>query len=136
MCIRSFPLKGRLKYFNDEVTWMRRRILLNNLVSLEKELFVRMVETLLNRTDGHLVTNDELSRPRVEDIEKKVLSHRKAGKEGPTSNVITCSFTSVLFEVQIRVHGEKLEDNVNGLIDTLPKIISEDAKIRLTFDHV
>ena len=134
-CIRGFSMKGRHKDFNDEVTWMRHGALLRNLAPLEQELFVRSVETLLNRKDCNLVIDDELIGSRAKDVESKSLSHRKAGKEGPTSDAIACSFTSVLFGVRLRVRGETLENNVHNLIDTLPKITSEDENIRLTFDR-
>ena len=73
-------MKGRRKDFNDEVTRMRRGILLRNLTPLEKDLFVRTVETLLNREDSHLVIDDELIGSRAKNVETETLSHRKAGK--------------------------------------------------------
>ena len=128
-------MKGLHKDFNDEVTWMKHGVHLRNLAPLEKEIFVRSVETLLNNKNGNIVIDDELIGSRAKDVETKSVSHRKAGKEGPTCDAIACSFTSVLFGARLRVRGERVEDNVHTLIDTLPKITSVDEKIRLTFDR-
>ena len=133
--LRGFPLKGRHTEFNDEITWMRRGVLLRNLAPLEKDFFERSVETLLCRKNGNIVIDDELIGSRAKDVETKALSHRKAGKEGPATDAIACSFTSVLFGMRLRIRGEKLEDNVHALIDTIPKITSDDEHIRLTFDR-
>ena len=67
---------------------MQRGVLLRNLAPLEKELFSKSVETLLCRSDGNLVIDDELIGSRAKDVESKALSHRKAGKEGPASDAI------------------------------------------------
>ena len=134
-CIRGYPLEGRQKDYNDEATWMRRGVLLRQLAPLEKDMFAKSVETLMNRSDAHLVIDDELIGSWLKDVESKSLSNRKAGKEGPTADCIACSFTSVLFGVRLRVRGEKLVNNIHSLIDTLPKITTSDENIRLSFDR-
>ena len=134
-CIRGYPLKGRHSELSNDITWMRRGVLLRNLAPLERELFTKSVETLLCRSNGNLVIDDELIGSRAKDVECKALSHRKAGKEGPAADAVACSFTSVLFGMRLRVRGEKIEDNIHELIDTIPPITSNDEKIRLTFDR-
>ena len=59
---------------------MRRETLLRNLAPFEKELFVRMVGTLLNRQDGHLAIDDELIESRAKDVKIKALSIENLGK--------------------------------------------------------
>ena len=98
-CIRGYPLDGRHKNYSDEATWMKRGVLLRELQPLEKEVFSKSVETLLNRSNGHLVIDDELIGSRSKDVESKTLSNRKAGKEGPSADCVACSFTSVLYGV-------------------------------------
>ena len=102
---------------------------------MEKEFVTKLVETLLCRSDGNLVIDDELIGSRAKDVESKALSHRKVVKEGPATDAIACSCTSVFFGMQLCVPGEKLEDNAHDLIDTIPQITSDDKKIRLTFDQ-
>ena len=133
--IRGFPLDGRLKDFNEEITWMKRGNMLRKLEPLEKEMFSRSVKTLLNRDNGSLVIDDELISSRAGDVEQKTVSERKSGKEGPVSNCIACSFTSVLFGLRLRVKGESQQANVHALIDTLPSITTSEEKIRLIFDR-
>ena len=81
-CIRGCVLNGHDKDFSDEVTWMRRGVLLRHFEPLEKELFVHAVESLLNKSNGHLVTDDELIGLQANDVDRKSLSYRKAGEEG------------------------------------------------------
>ena len=132
---RGFLLEGRLKNFNKEITWMKRGNMLHRLEPLEKEMFTRNIGTLLNRSNGSLVIDDELLSSRAGDVEQKTVSERKSGKEGPVSDCIACSFTSVLFGLRIRLKGESQQANVHALIDTLPSITTSEEKIRLTFDQ-
>ena len=74
-CIRGFLLNRRHKDFNNEVIWMRHGVLLRHLAPLGKELFVCTIKTLLNKSDGYLVTGDELIGSRAKDVGSKVLSY-------------------------------------------------------------
>ena len=40
-CIRGYPLKGRISELSDDITWMRRGVLLQNLAPLDRELFTK-----------------------------------------------------------------------------------------------
>ena len=55
---------------------MKRGVLLQDLAPLEKEFVTKLVETLLCRSDGNLVIDDELIGSRAKDVESKALSHR------------------------------------------------------------
>ena len=83
-CIRGFPLDERHEDFNDETAWMRRGVMFRELVSLEKEVFVESVETLMNRSNAHLVIDDELIGYRAKNIKSETLSTHKTEKEGQT----------------------------------------------------
>ena len=77
---------------------MKRGKMLRWLESLEREVFTKSVDTLLNRRNGSLVIDDELISSRAVDVEQKTVSERKSGKEGPVSDCIACSLTSVCLE--------------------------------------
>ena len=66
------------------------------------------------------------------DVETKTLSDRKAGKEGPVTDCVSCSLTNILYGSRLRVKGVSQADNVYTLIGTLPSL---DMKSRLTFDR-
>ena len=119
----------------DLSTWMKRGVMLRKLAPLEKEVFVKSIDTLLNQGNAHLVIDDELIGSRAKDVESKSVLNRKAGKEGPTADCIACSFTSIMYGVRLRVRGEKMVENIHALVDTLPTITTSDANVRLSFDR-
>ena len=102
---------------------------------LEKEMFSRSIDTLLHKDNGVLVIDDELISSRANDVETKTVSQRKTGKEGPVVDCVSCYFTSVLFGLRLRVKGESQEQNIEKLIETLPKLTSIHDKVTLTFDR-
>ena len=136
-CIRGFAMSGRHEEWKDydKSTWMKRGVMLRQLAPLEKEVFVKSIGTLLNQGNAHLVIDDELIGSRAKDVENKSVSNRKAGKEGPTADCIACSFTSIMYGVRLRVRGEKMVENIHALVDTLPRITTSDANVRLSFDR-
>ena len=79
--------------------------------------------------------DDELVGSRAQDVEFKTLSQRKAGKEGPVSDCIACSFTHVMYGMRLCIRGEKEIDNVTKLIDTMPKLTHSEHKMGVTFDR-
>ena len=89
----------------------------------------------MNRTNGSLIIDDELISSRAKDVESKTVSNRKAGKEGPVSNCLACSLTSVLYGMRLRVKGVTQEENVAALLSNLPHLTSSHDKVRLTFDR-
>ena len=102
---------------------------------MEKIVFERSIKTLLNRSNGSLVIDDELISSRAKDVESKTVSNRKAGKEGPVSDCLACSLTSVLYGMRLRVKGVTQEENVAALLSNLPHLTSSHDKVRLTFDR-
>ena len=102
---------------------------------LEKFFFERSIKTLLNRSNGSLVIDDELISSRAKDVESKTVSNRKAGKEGPVSDCLACSLTSVLYGMRLCVKGVTQEENVAALLSNLPHLTSSNDKLRLTFDR-
>ena len=73
-----------------------------------------------NKKNGILTYDDELVGSRANDVEQKGLSDRKAAKEGPVANCVSCSLTSILFGMRLRVKGETESNNMNELLKTLP----------------
>ena len=61
-CIRGFSISGLHEDWNDydETAWMKRGVMLRQLAPLEKELFVRSIDTLMNQANTHLVIDYEL----------------------------------------------------------------------------
>ena len=69
-----------------------------------------------------VVLDDELMASKGEDVESKLLSDRKSGKEGPTTDVVSDSFFQIIFGMRLRTIGKSQIDNVEKLLDTLPPI--------------
>jgi len=85
------------------------------------------------------VLDNELISSKGEDIESKILSDWKAGKEGPATDVIFDSFFQILFGMRLRTVGESQLVNVEKLLDTMPAIgadyqLSMNGPI-MAFDH-
>ena len=122
-------------FFEENDTWLQRGILLKELRPLEKIIFERSIKKLLNRSNRSLVIDDELISSRAQDVESTTVSNRKAGKEGPVSDCLVCSLTSVLYGMMLCVKGVTQEENVALLLSNLPHLTSSHDKVRLTFDR-
>ena len=72
------------------------------------------------KKNGVLTYDDEMIGSRANDVEGKSLSNRKAAKEGPVADCVSCALTSVLFGMRLRVKGETEPNNMNELLGTLP----------------
>jgi hypothetical protein len=99
---------------------------------LERLVFEQSATHLLNKHNGVLVIDDELISSRASDVEAKTISNRKAGKEGPVADCVSCSVTNMLYGVRLRVKGERQSDNVEELMKTLR---NPQRKQRCTFDR-
>jgi hypothetical protein len=111
---------------------MQHSNLLRNMNALEVSVFERSVTHLLNKNNGMLVIDDELTSSRASDVETKTISNRKAGKEGLVADCVSCSVTNTLHGARLRVKGESQSDNVEQLIKTSP---NPQRKQRCTFDR-
>ena len=62
---------------------------------------------------------------------------KQTGKEGPVSDCIACSLTSVMFGMRLRSKGETQLQNVSRLMDRLPNrsLAREDERIELSCDR-
>jgi len=129
---RGYPVRGRSGA--DDDTWMQRKRSLRNISELEKEIYAPSASMFINTTNGVLVVDDELVASRAKDVELKSLSNRKAGKEGPVSDCVSDSLTSVLCGMRLRVKGESQTENVKELLRTLPPLGAND-NVRLCFDR-
>jgi hypothetical protein len=115
--LRGYDMIGRSPE-NADAAWMQRSNLLRNMNGLERSFFERSVTHLLNKHNGVLVIDDELISSRASDVETKTISNRKAGKEGPVSDCVSCSVTNILYGARLRVKGESQSDNVEELTKT------------------
>jgi hypothetical protein len=109
---------GRSPENTDDV-WMQRSNLLRNMNGLERSVFERSATHLLNKHNGILVINDELILSRASDVEAKTISNRKAGKEGPVADCVSCSVTNMSYGIPLRVKGERQSNNVEELMKTV-----------------
>ncbi len=120
---------------DDDDSWMERHNLLRRMNSLETEAFENSIQLLLNKTNGVPVVDDELIPSRAGDVERKAVTNRKAGKEGPVADCIACSQTSVIFGMRLRVQGETEEHNVSELLKCLPSFEGQGNNATTTFDR-
>ena len=72
----------------------------------EADIFQPSVGILLNKKKGCIVIADELIGYQSSDVEKKTLSHRKRGKNGPVADCVADSPIIVLFGMRLHACGE------------------------------
>jgi len=72
---------------------------------LEKDIFQNS-SLLFNTQQGLLTYDDELNASRADDVESKVLSDRKAGKEESVADCVANAQTSVMHATKLRIKGE------------------------------
>ena len=79
--------------------------------------------------------DDELIGSRAGDVETKTLSCKKAGKDGPVADCVADSLLSIVLGMRLRVKGEKQQENVENLLDTLPKLTSTEHSVEIAADR-
>ncbi|KAG7360337.1 hypothetical protein IV203_035436 [Nitzschia inconspicua] len=89
-CTGGFSQAGRTGSEDSDV-WMEAGAMLRKLNELEVAIFSRSASNLLNHGNGSIVVDDELIASRASDVEQKVVSNRKAGKEGPLLHTLPLS---------------------------------------------
>ena len=104
---------------DDEDTWFRGNHVLNKLRPIEEEIFKPSVQLFLNKKNGVVVVDDELIGSRAQDVEMKILSYRKADKEGPVADCLVDSFASIVYGFRLRTTGETEMENVEKLLARL-----------------
>jgi hypothetical protein len=70
---------------------------------------------------GCYVLDNELVSSKAVDIEVKMLSSRKSGKEGSTVDVICDSFFQLIVGMQLQMSSDTQEGNVKQMLSTLPR---------------
>ena len=126
LSVRGFPVHNR-KGDHDDI-WHQPKTTFTRMRDLEKELFEPSL-ILLNRKGGSIVFDDELIASRSRDVERKTLSTRKRGKEGPVVDCVADSADNKVFGVRIRAKGESDLDNLTKLMDTLPDMVSNEQSL-------
>ena len=94
---------------------------------------------LFNMKNGHLTYDDELVVSHANDVQVKGLNNQKASKEGPVFNCVSCSITSILFVIRLRVTGETESKIIDQLLKTLPlkkeNAVSKNSNTYLNVDQ-
>ena len=116
-------------------SWQQEKRQFRSFVELEKIIFERTVDTFLNKKNGQLVVDDELIASKSKDVESKYVTKRKKGKEGPVTDCVACSLSNVIFGIRLRLVGDKQVENVYKLLEHLPKLVTPNECITLTFDR-
>ncbi|KAG7372878.1 hypothetical protein IV203_033602 [Nitzschia inconspicua] len=131
-CTRGFSQAGRTGSEDSDV-WMEAGAMLRKLNELEVAIFSRSASNLLNHGNGSIVVDDELIASRASDVEQKVVSNRKVGKEGPVADCIACALSSVLLGMRLRVKNDP--ENVEQLLHTLPLSTASGNDLEVAFDR-
>ena len=108
---RGSSLNDRIGLLEDD-DWIPNREVLSSLRNLKQKIFEPSRNLLYNKKNGHIVIDDELVSLRAKDVSKKTVQHRKKGKEGLSIDCVSCSLTSVLLGMRLRVPGCAEIDNV------------------------
>ncbi|KAG7345273.1 hypothetical protein IV203_032804 [Nitzschia inconspicua] len=131
-CTRGFAQIGRTGC-DEQEQWMEQGSLLKHMNDIEVTIFQRSVETLVNHRNGCIVVDDELIASRATDVEQKVVSNRKRGKEGPVADCVACFLTSICFGMRLRSRSET--NNVDLLLDTIPFSNCAGNELEVAFDR-
>jgi hypothetical protein len=103
----------------DKESWFCVNRLLEKLHPLEELLFANSAKYLTNRRDSILVVDDKLNGSRASDVELKVISERKAAKEGMVSHCIADSQLSFLLGMRLWCKGELQAHDVEKLLNQI-----------------
>lgn len=116
-------------------TWGQEKRKFRYFLEFKRIFPERSVDIFLNKSNGKLVVDDKLIACKPVDVELKCVSQRKLDKEGPVSDCISCSLTSIMFGMRLRLKGDKQESNVQALLDYLPKLTNPSDSITIHFDR-
>ncbi|KAG7344797.1 hypothetical protein IV203_029336 [Nitzschia inconspicua] len=131
-CTRGYAQAGRTASVESNA-WMQQGALLRKMKEIEVALFARSVDVLLHIESGFIVLDDELIASRAADVESKVVSNRKRGKEGPVADCVACSMLSTCLGMRLRVKNDS--SNVARLLDSLCIPTNAKCGIELAFDR-
>ena len=76
----------------------------------------------MNTNNGNFVLDNELIFFRAKDLEGKVLSHRKTGKEGRVADCFVDSILDILYGMRLKYDGELQKGNVSKFMKIIPPI--------------
>ena len=83
-------------------------------------MFKHSMKLLFNTKNDNLVLDNELISSYAQDVESKVLSHRKTGKESPDTDCFADLILCILYGMKLRFAGESQKSNVIELAKTVP----------------
>jgi hypothetical protein len=131
--IRGCSVMGRDG--NDDKVWTEVNILFGQLKDLKREIFQPSLETLLNKKNGTIVKDGILVPCRAADVEKKTLSCRKTGKEGPVADCMADSVNGKLFGMKIQELGKYEHENIEELMERMPTLTHVEHNVDAHFDR-
>ena len=76
------------KSFEDE--WHEAKSVSKSLHSISDQILQPSIKLLLNTILGLIAIDDEMIGSRAKDVECKIISHRKKGKEGQIADSLAC----------------------------------------------
>ncbi|KAG7360729.1 hypothetical protein IV203_035828 [Nitzschia inconspicua] len=124
-------LRSRFKVSNEVAfASLMKHVASDKIVLIERDCFIAIQSCTPN---GFIGLDDELIASRAADVEQKVVSNQKRGKEGPVADCIACSMLSMC--CGMRLHVKDDSSNVNRLLDSLLTPNNSKCGIELAFDR-
>jgi len=87
---------------------------------LEKKVFKHSIKFFFNTRSRCYVFDDELVGSKANDLENKLISHRKYAGEGTATDCIFDTFFQIVLVIQIKTIADSQLTNVQRLLDYLP----------------
>ena len=130
--LRGFLLEGR-RGDNDDV-WNQKRRLFSKLRNIEKSLFEPSLK-LMNKNGAVITIDDELVASKDRTIERKTVTDRKRGSEGPVYDGAVDACDNKMYAARLRAKGESEVENMEQLMSTLPDVLTSEQSVKAKFDR-
>ena len=131
--VRGCPVVGQDG--NGGGTWTSQNTPFAALAGIKKRIFKPSVDTLINKKKGQTTFDDELMASRAKDVEKKTLSNRKTGKEGPVADCVADAADGKLFGMKLREPGKSEHENIDAVMDRMPNLTHVEHSMTSNFDR-
>lgn len=134
--LRMFSMSGRRG--DDDDVWNQSCTNFPRMREMERKLLQPTVDICMNKKGGRGALDDELVASRsIKDVEKKIVSQRKAGKDGPVMDCIADASIGILLVCicSLRAKGEAERVNVDRCLSRLPTLTHESHSFDMHFDR-
>lgn len=121
----AFPIVGRGK--DGASNWMAQRDQTPNLTEFEQTAFKDTKDIFLHVVHLFLTLDDDLFGTRAADNQVKLLSSRKADKEGHSADAVADALSRIVFGLRFRRRGETQVDAVKALLSGIFEGKGEDS---------